>query len=203
MFAILSAALFAMAAWPSARVRKTGLSGAIESRLARVGNAGGFQNVSIQPRPVIHLPRGVRVTRSFTFARKSSSVSVPSRFKVSSRAPMPKMWQCESVRPGTTVLPPTVTPLGEPWVATSLFNAFDESLKAYLQFMQQPHHLSFAWGAHYVEQERSLFGGAPFVQGLRANRHDLQTMIGFCEEQGVLERPLTVDELFTENTRGT
>ncbi len=91
----------------------------------------------------------------------------------------------------------------EPWVATSLFNAFDESRKAYLQFMQQPHHLSFAWGASYVEQEWSFFGGDPFVQGLRANRHDLQTMIGFCQEQGALERPLTVDELFTENTRGT
>ena len=91
----------------------------------------------------------------------------------------------------------------EPWVAASLFNALDESQKTYSRFMQQPHRLSFAWAASYLEQERSFFGGDPFAQGLRANRHDLQTMIGFCEEQGVLDRSLTVDELFTEDTRST
>src|SRR5947208_1457757 len=68
-----------------------GLSGAILSRSARVGNWGGFQNVSIQPRPVIHLLRAVCTTRSLTFARKSSRVFVPSRFKVTSRSPIPKI----------------------------------------------------------------------------------------------------------------
>ena len=55
IFAIFSATLFAIAACPSARVRNTGLSGATASRSSRVGNRGGFQKVSIQPRPVIHL----------------------------------------------------------------------------------------------------------------------------------------------------
>ena len=91
----------------------------------------------------------------------------------------------------------------EPWVATSLFNFLTDSQRAYTQFMQQPHRLSFAWAASYLEQERSFFGKDPFDQGLHANRHDLQTMIGFCEEQGMLARPLTADELFTADTRGT
>jgi len=90
-----------------------------------------------------------------------------------------------------------------PWVAKSLFDAVNESQRLYAQFMQQPHRLSFAWAASYLEQERSLFGGNPFRQGLRANRHDLQTMIGFAEEQGLLARPLTVDELFTVDMRET
>lgn len=90
-----------------------------------------------------------------------------------------------------------------PWVAKSLFDAVSESRRLYAQFMQQPHRLSFAWAASYLEQERSLFGGNPFRQGLRANRHDLQTMIGFAEEQGLLARPLTVDELFTVDMRET
>lgn len=91
----------------------------------------------------------------------------------------------------------------DPWVASSLFNAFTESQRLYGKFMQQPHRLSFAWAAAYVEQERSLFGGNPFPQGAQANRHDLQTMIGFAEEQGMLARRLSVDELFTPNTAGT
>lgn len=91
----------------------------------------------------------------------------------------------------------------EPWVAASLFDALSRTQKAYTQFMQQPHRLSFAWAAGYYEQERSFFGKDPYYQGLRENRHDLQTMIDFCEEQGILDRPLTVDELFTEDTRET
>jgi 4,5-dihydroxyphthalate decarboxylase len=90
-----------------------------------------------------------------------------------------------------------------PWGATSLFEAFMETQRVYREFMQQPHRLSFAWGRSYLEEERAFFGRDPFYQGLRENRHDVQTMIQFAQEQGMLARPLTVDELFTENTRGT
>lgn len=91
----------------------------------------------------------------------------------------------------------------EPWIARSLFDALRESKRLYAGFMQSPNRLSFAWAASYLEQEREIFGGDPFPQGLRANRHDLQAMIGFAGEQGMLSRPLTVDELFTEDMRQT
>jgi len=90
-----------------------------------------------------------------------------------------------------------------PWAARSLFDALSESQRIYAKFMQQPHRLSLAWAASYVEQERAFFGKDPYPQGLRANRHDLQTMIGFADEQGLLGRPLTVDELFTADMAET
>jgi 4,5-dihydroxyphthalate decarboxylase len=90
-----------------------------------------------------------------------------------------------------------------PWVARSLFDALAEAQRIYTQFMRQPHRLSLAWAASYVEDERAFFGGEPYPQGLRANRHDLQTMIGFAREQGLLGRPLTVDELFPAELRDT
>jgi 4,5-dihydroxyphthalate decarboxylase len=90
-----------------------------------------------------------------------------------------------------------------PWVARSLFDAFTESQRLYARFMQQPHRLSFAWAASYLEQEKALFGGNPFRQGLRENRHDLQTMIGFAEEQGLLDASLTADGIFAADTRDT
>jgi len=88
-----------------------------------------------------------------------------------------------------------------PWAARSLFDALCEAQRLYGQFMQQPHRLSLAWAASYVEQERAFFGGDPYAQGLRANRHDLQTMIGFAEEQGLLGGPLTVDQVFPAEMR--
>ena len=91
----------------------------------------------------------------------------------------------------------------DPWVATSLYEAFMGSRRAYDEFMQQPHRLSFAWGRSYLEEEKAFFGKHPFYQGLKDNYHDLESMITFAQQQGMLARPLTVEELFTENTRNT
>ena len=91
----------------------------------------------------------------------------------------------------------------DPWVGTSLFEVFKKSWVLYRNFMQQPHRLSFAWASSYLEKEKEFFGRDPYPQGLYENRHDIETMIQFAKEQGMLARPLTVDELFTENTRDT
>jgi 4,5-dihydroxyphthalate decarboxylase len=91
----------------------------------------------------------------------------------------------------------------EPWVARSLFDALCETQRRYTEFMRQPHRLSFAWAASYLEQERAFFGGTPYPQGLSANRHDLQAVIQFALEQGLLDLPLTPDELFPEELRAS
>jgi 4,5-dihydroxyphthalate decarboxylase len=91
----------------------------------------------------------------------------------------------------------------DPWVATSLYEAFMASRRAHDDFMQQPHRLSFAWGRSYLEEERKFFGKHPFYQGLQDNYHDVESMITFAQQQGMLARSLTVEELFTENTRNT
>ena len=91
----------------------------------------------------------------------------------------------------------------DPWVATSLFEAFMAARRVYNDFMEQPHRLSFAWARSYLEEERKFFGKDPFYQGFRENYHDVQTLITFADQQGMLGRKLTVEELFTENTRGT
>jgi 4,5-dihydroxyphthalate decarboxylase len=91
----------------------------------------------------------------------------------------------------------------DPWVATSLYEALINSRRAYNQFMEQPHRLSFAWGRSYLEEERKFFGKDPFYQGFKENYHDVQNLIQFAGQQGMLGRELTVEELFTENTRTT
>jgi 4,5-dihydroxyphthalate decarboxylase len=91
----------------------------------------------------------------------------------------------------------------DPWVATSLFEAFCKTKRLYNDFMEQPHRLSFAFARSYLEEERAFFGGDPYRQGIQANRHDLETMIRFAKEQGLTQPPLTVEGLFTEDTRQT
>lgn len=91
----------------------------------------------------------------------------------------------------------------DPWVATSLYEAFCEARKLYNDFMEQPHRLSFAFARSYIEEERAFFGRDPFAQGIKANRHDLETMLQFAQEQHLTPRCLAVEEMFTENTRAT
>ena len=91
----------------------------------------------------------------------------------------------------------------DPWVATSLYEAFCKAKNIYNNFMQQPHRLSFAFARAYLEEERTFFGRDPFAQGLKANRHDVETMVEFAKEQHLAPNGLTVDGLFTENTRKT
>ena len=91
----------------------------------------------------------------------------------------------------------------DPWVATSLYEALLASRRAYNEFMEQPHRLSFAWARSYLEEERRFFGKDPFYQGLKENYNDVQNLIKFADQQGMLARKLEVDELFAENTAHT
>lgn len=91
----------------------------------------------------------------------------------------------------------------DPWAATSLFDSFMASRRAWDDFMQQPHRLSFAWGRSYLEEERKFFGKHPFYQGFKENYNDGANLSKFVDQQGMLGRPLTVEELFTENTPKT
>lgn len=75
--------------------------------------------------------------------------------------------------------------------------------RQYREFMQQPHRLSFAFARSYLEEERAFFGKDPYYQGLSDNRHDLETMVQFANEQALTTKPLTIEELFTENTVNT
>ena len=87
--------------------------------------------------------------------------------------------------------------------ATSLYEALLASRRAYNEFMEQPHRLSFAWGRSYLEEERKFFGKDPFYQGFKENYNDVQNLIRFADQQGMLGRKLTVEELFTDNTQNT
>ena len=69
--------------------------------------------------------------------------------------------------------------------------------------MEQPHRLSFAWGRSYLEEERKFFGKDPFYQGFKENYNDVENLIKFASQQGMLGRNLSVEELFTENTRNS
>ena len=55
-------------------------------------------------------------------------------------------------------------------------------------------------GREFLREARELFGEDPYPHGVPRNRQMIETMIGFCEEQGLLDKPVAVEDLFAEQT---
>lgn len=85
-----------------------------------------------------------------------------------------------------------------PWVAVNLQAAFEEAKRRSVARMLDPQASRFpmAWTTHCAETAVETFGGEPFPYGVEANRTTLENFLRYAEEQGVIDRPLSVDELF-------
>jgi 4,5-dihydroxyphthalate decarboxylase len=77
-----------------------------------------------------------------------------------------------------------------PWIAQSLFKAFNESKKLCQESMYEFSAL----------KEREVLGDDPWAYGLEANRHVLETLVQYTHEQGLISKPLDVDSLFAKST---
>jgi 4,5-dihydroxyphthalate decarboxylase len=89
-----------------------------------------------------------------------------------------------------------------PWVAASLFRAFVEA-KAAAQKLLARHGAVYSmlpWLTEHVNTTREVMGPNPFVYGVETNRPLLETFLRYNEEQGLLGRAFSVDELFAPET---
>jgi 4,5-dihydroxyphthalate decarboxylase len=86
-----------------------------------------------------------------------------------------------------------------PWLAASLFGAFTEAKELCLRELDAPGALpvTLPWLTDFLAEVRDVLGQDFWPYGVEPNRHDLETLIRYCDEQGLLAGPLSVDELFT------
>ena len=90
-----------------------------------------------------------------------------------------------------------------PWVPISLYKAFDRAKAIAMKRMFNPRIVPLAWYRHAWEEQRQLLGNDPWEYGLTdANRHTLETLIGYSYSQGMIKRKLTLDELFASVSEG-
>ena len=84
-----------------------------------------------------------------------------------------------------------------PWVTINLMQAFEESKKVAYKRMENPRIVPLAWFRHFLEEQEEILGTDPWVYGLGdINRKCLETLMQYSQEQGLLGRKMTVDELF-------
>lgn len=91
----------------------------------------------------------------------------------------------------------------EPWVAHSLVDALKASRRRYLEWMEQPTNLTFAWGREQLLDERKLLGAAQWEDGFRATRAQIQIMCDLAYDQGALVKRIAPEDLFVPSTLDT
>lgn len=84
-----------------------------------------------------------------------------------------------------------------PWVPTNLTQAFEQAKARAYQRMENPRRVPLAWFRHALEEQEDILGKDPWVYGLgAANRKNLDTLIGYSHEQGLIGRKIPLEELF-------
>lgn len=91
-----------------------------------------------------------------------------------------------------------------PFVATSLYQAFEESKNLALAKMKNLVSLRYMlpWMTSELEEIEEVFGGDPWPSGVEANRPTLEALATYLQEQYVTERKMNVDDLFVQVTGG-
>jgi len=90
----------------------------------------------------------------------------------------------------------------QPWIAQSLFKAFDESKRLCKEAMYEFSALKYmlAWSIDEMEKEREILGDDAWAYGLEPNRHALETLIQYTYEQGLISKRFEVESLFAKST---
>jgi 4,5-dihydroxyphthalate decarboxylase len=90
-----------------------------------------------------------------------------------------------------------------PWIPVNLYKAFDKAKAIGMKRMYNPRIAPLAWYRHALEEQRKLLGEDPWEYGLSdANRHNLDTLVGYSHEQGMLKRRWPLEELFLNVSQG-
>lgn len=90
-----------------------------------------------------------------------------------------------------------------PWVAVNMFQAFNEAKAVAMKRMENPRIAPIVWYREAWEEQEEIFRCDPWEYGLsERNRHNLETLVGYSFEQGMIKRRMPLDELFLDVSQG-
>jgi 4,5-dihydroxyphthalate decarboxylase len=90
-----------------------------------------------------------------------------------------------------------------PWLAINLYKAFNEAKAIAMKRMQNPRIVPLAWYRDAWEEQEQLLGPDPWEYGLSDNnRKNLETLVGYSHEQGLIKTRPTLEQLFLSVSQG-
>jgi len=90
-----------------------------------------------------------------------------------------------------------------PWAPIELYKAFEKAKSIAMKRMENPRIAPIVWYREAWEEQEELLGPDPWEYGLSdLNQHNLNTLVGYSYEHGLIQRRLTLDELFLDVGQG-
>jgi 4,5-dihydroxyphthalate decarboxylase len=86
-----------------------------------------------------------------------------------------------------------------PWVASSLVQAFDKAKHITYERVRNPRVVPLAWFRSAWEEQEAVLGCDPWAYGLgEGNRKNLETALRYTHQQGLISRELPLSELIID-----
>jgi 4,5-dihydroxyphthalate decarboxylase len=91
-----------------------------------------------------------------------------------------------------------------PWVAMSMYNAWQESKKKCYEWLQwQREHQTALWYRALWEEEQAAAGPDPYLWGFQGTRPEVSKLLEYCYRQGMTARKFEPEEMFHPSTLST
>ncbi|HWO41195.1 MAG TPA: hypothetical protein VNO43_05275 [Candidatus Eisenbacteria bacterium] len=91
-----------------------------------------------------------------------------------------------------------------PWVAMSLFRAWEESKRKCYEWLEwQRVHQTSLWYRALWEEERKVAGPDIYPWGFQKTRAEVDRLLEYCHRQGVTTRRFAPEDMFDPSTLGT
>jgi 4,5-dihydroxyphthalate decarboxylase len=89
-----------------------------------------------------------------------------------------------------------------PWIAVSLYDAFEAAKKLAYKHMDDVsrQRITLLWYGDLVDEQKKLLGADYWPYGVKKNRATLEALIDYLFEQELIPRRPAVEELFAPNT---
>jgi 4,5-dihydroxyphthalate decarboxylase len=90
-----------------------------------------------------------------------------------------------------------------PWVPTNLVKAFEEAKQIAYRRIANPRMVPIAWVRTAIEEQEAVLGTDPWAYGLTpANRKNLETVLRYTYQQGMISKMMPLDSLFADTDLG-
>jgi len=83
-----------------------------------------------------------------------------------------------------------------PWVGISILRAFQKSKEICYERMRDPRNFALVWMKEHLQEQEALFGLDPWPYNLEDNRSNLEAIVRYEFEQGIIKKKPNIEELF-------
>ena len=90
-----------------------------------------------------------------------------------------------------------------PELPAQLMAVFADAARIVADYLHDPNWSRLAWAKYTLEEEERAFERPLWTSGVAANHANLDRFIGYCHDQGLIDRWLDAAELFHASVRGT